>query len=262
MNSLFLFLSSIGRGSLAFLQSVGSVGAFALLAFGYGLRRPFYLSLFGKQLLEIGYFSAPVVAMTSLFAGMVLALQSYTGVDSTIAETAIPVLVVLAITRELSPVLAGLMVAGRIGASIAAEIGTMRVSEQIDALETLQTNPFQYLVVPRILAGILMLPVLVLLGDVMGIFGGYLVGVYKLDFSGSLYIITAWEALDKIGVLSGLVKAACFGFIIALMGCYYGYHSKGGAEGVGAATTFAVVNASILILISNYIITFLFFGSQ
>ena len=259
--ALIYILGMTGQSLLLFLEKVGSITSFALKALSYIVKPPFYFGLLGKQILEIGYFSVPVVGMTTLFAGMVLALQSYTGVDATLAESAIPTLVVLAITRELAPVLAGLMVAGRIGASIAAEIGTMRVSEQIDAMQTLDTDPFGYLVLPRLLAGILILPLLVLMGDVIGVFGGYIVGVYKLGFSDNAYITYAWEALDNRGVISGLVKAACFGFIISLMGCYYGYNSKGGAEGVGAATTYAVVGASILILITNYIVTFIFFGN-
>lgn len=260
-NVLVYVLGTTGRGALSFLEKIGHVTRFALTSLRSIFRSPFYFSLLGKQILEIGYFSVPVVGMTTLFTGMVLALQSYTGVDAALAESAIPTLVVLAMTRELAPVLAGLMVAGRIGAAIAAEIASMRVSEQIDALQTLDTDPFGYLILPRLLAGVLILPALVLMGDVIGIFGGYIVGVYKLDFSANAYITHAWQALDGRGVISGLVKAACFGFIITLMGCYYGYHSKGGAEGVGAATTYAVVIASILILIANYIITFLFFGN-
>jgi phospholipid/cholesterol/gamma-HCH transport system permease protein len=157
-------------------------------------------------------------------------------------------------------VLTGLMVAGRIGAAMAAEIGTMRVTEQIDALTTLSTNPFKYLVAPRLLAGLIMLPCCVLVADVIGVFGGYLVAVYKLGFNPSMYLKNTFIYLEVLDVVSGLVKAAVFGFIIALMGCYHGYHSKGGAEGVGAATTNAVVTASILILGFNYLITEAFFS--
>ena len=157
--------------------------------------------------------------------------------------------------------LAGLMVAGRIGASMAAEIGTMRVTEQIDALTTLSTNPFKYLVVPRLIAGLLMLPVLVLVADIIGVFGGFLVSVYKLGFNAASYINNSYDFMQAFDVISGLIKASAFGFVIALMGCYNGYHSKGGAQGVGAATTNAVVSSSILILTLNYIITELFFGT-
>ena len=166
----------------------------------------------------------------------------------------------ISVTRELAPVLSALMVAGRIGAAMAAEIGTMRVTEQIDALVTLSTNPFKYLVAPRLWAGVIVLPVLVLIGDVIGIFGGYVVGVYKLGFNPANYINSTLEYLEAIDIVSGLVKAAVFGFIISLMGCYNGYKSKGGAQGVGEATTNAVVSASILILIFNYILTEVFFS--
>jgi phospholipid/cholesterol/gamma-HCH transport system permease protein len=164
------------------------------------------------------------------------------------------------VTRELGPVLAGLMVAGRIGASMAAEIGTMRVTDQIDALDTLSTRPMQYLVAPRLLAGTICLPVLVLIGDIVGVLGGYLVGVYQLGFNPGIYLSRTMEFLEVSDVTLGLIKAAVFGFLIALMGCYHGYNSGRGAEGVGHATTNAVVSSSILILISNYLVTALFFG--
>jgi phospholipid/cholesterol/gamma-HCH transport system permease protein len=191
---------------------------------------------------------------------MVLALQSYTGFSRFAAESAIPAVVVLSITRELGPVLAGLMVAGRVGAAMAAEIGTMRVTEQIDALTTLSTNPFKYLIAPRLIAGALTLPLLVLIADIIGVLGGYLVCVYKLGFNSDAYITNTFDFLQPMDVISGLVKAAVFGFLIALMGCYHGFHSRGGAQGVGSATTNAVVSGAILVLIFNYIITEAFFS--
>ena len=167
----------------------------------------------------------------------------------------------LSVTRELGPVIAGLMVAGRVGAAMAAEIGTMRVTEQIDALTTLSTDPLRYLVLPRLIAGLVTLPMLVLVADIIGVFGGYLVGIYKLGFNPASYLDAApSEYLETMDVVSGLVKAAVFGFIVALMGCYHGYHSRGGAQGVGAATTNAVVSASILILLFNYLLTEAFFA--
>ena len=211
-------------------------------------------------MIDIGYYSLPVVGLTAIFSGMVLALQSYTGFARFNAESAIANVVVLSLTRELGPVLAGLMVAGRIGASMAAEIGTMRVTEQIDALTTLSTNPYKYLIAPRLIAGLLMLPLLVLVADIIGVFGGYIVGVYKLGFNPNVYLANTIDFLEPLDVISGLVKAAVFGFIIALMGCYNGFNSKGGAQGVGSATTNAVVSSSILILVFNYMITELFFS--
>ena len=254
------FLAAIGRALLIFLESTGRIVLFTLRAISHCLRPPLYLGLIGRQMVDIGYYSLPVVGLTALFTGMVLALQSYTGFARFQAEGAVATVVVLSITRELGPVLAGLMVAGRIGASMAAEIGTMRVTEQIDALSTLSTNPLKYLVVPRLIAGLTMLPLLVVVADIVGVFGGFLVSVYQLNFNPALYLAKTWAFLKVIDVVSGLVKASVFGFFVALMGCYHGYHSRGGAEGVGTATTNAVVSASILILLSNYLITGLFFS--
>ncbi|MBL8644611.1 MAG: ABC transporter permease [Rhodospirillaceae bacterium] len=255
------FLALIGRVVLGFLGHIGRLTIFAGTALSHCVRPPLYPRLIGRQMIDIGYYSLPVVGLTAIFSGMVLALQSYTGFARFSAESAIANVVVLSITRELGPVLAGLMVAGRIGASMAAEIGTMRVTEQIDALSTLSTNPFKYLVVPRILAGLFMLPLLVLVADIIGVFGGYLVSVYKLGFNPGVYINSTADFVQPLDVISGLVKAAVFGFLISLMGCYNGYYSKGGAQGVGAATTNAVVSASILILITNYLLTELFFST-
>ncbi|MDA0703804.1 MAG: ABC transporter permease [Proteobacteria bacterium] len=254
-------LAPIGRVFLAFLAATGRLGTFAMTGVSHCARPPFFPRLIGHQMVEIGYFSLPVVGMTAIFTGMVLALQSYTGFARFNAESAIAAVVVLSITRELGPVLAGLMVAGRIGAAMAAEIGTMRVTEQIDALTTLSTNPFKYLVAPRLIAAVAMLPCLVVFADIIGVFGGYLISVYKLGFNPNTYLKLTWDFLEPLDVISGLVKAAVFGFLVALMGCYHGYHSKGGAQGVGLATTNAVVSASILILAFNYIITALFFGT-
>lgn len=254
------FLQTVGRVFLGFLAAAGRLSMFTINGVGHCLRPPFYFRIVGKQMIEIGYYSLPVVGLTAVFAGMVLALQSYTGFARFSAEGAIASVVVLSITRELGPVLAGLMVAGRIGAAMAAEIGTMRVTEQIDALTTLSTNPTKYLVAPRLIAGLTMMPLLVLVADIIGVFGGYLVAVHKLGFNPSNYIQNTMNILEFSDVFSGLVKASVFGFIVTLMGCYHGYHSKGGAQGVGMATTNAVVSASILILCSDYILTELFFS--
>jgi len=246
------------------LATIGQLTLFMLNSVSHFVRPPIYFRLIGRQMIDVGYYSLPVVGLTTLFSGMVIALQSYTGATRVTADAAlenVTAVVVLSITRELAPVLAGLMVAGRIGASMAAEIGTMRVTEQIDALTTLSTNPIKYLVVPRIIAGLTMLPLLVLVGDVIGVFGGYVIGVFKLDFNPALYIQKTYNFLEYIDVLSGLVKAAVFGFVVTLLGCYMGYHSSGGAQGVGAATTNAVVASAILILILNYLISQLFFGA-
>jgi phospholipid/cholesterol/gamma-HCH transport system permease protein len=187
-------------------------------------------------------------------------LQIYIGGSRFNAESLVSSIVALGITRELGPVMAGLMVAGRVSAGLAAEIGTMRVTEQIDALRTLSTNPFKYLVVPRLLAATITMPFLVLIADILGIMGGYIVGTKSLGFNGAVYIRNSVDFIEFNDVASGLIKAAVFGFIIALMGCYHGYQSKGGAQGVGRATTNAVVSASILILAANYALTSLLFS--
>lgn len=253
-------LAAVGRIFLAFLQVTGRLTVFAGVGLSHCIRPPFYLRMILRQMLEIGYFSLPVVGLTAIFTGMVLALQSHTGFARFSAEGAVATVVIISMTRELGPVLAGLMVAGRIGAAMAAEIGTMRVTEQVDALVTLSTNPFKYLVAPRLTAGLLMLPCLVLVADIIGVFGGFLVSTYQLGYNPATYLHNSWENLKAIDVISGLVKAAVFGFIVTLMGCYNGYNSKGGAQGVGQATTNAVVAASILILTTDYVITALFFS--
>jgi phospholipid/cholesterol/gamma-HCH transport system permease protein len=253
-------LEKLGVTVMAFLAAVGRLATFAGKSIYHCFTPPFFPRLLLRQFIDIGYYSLPVVGLTTLFTGMVLALQSYSGFSRFSAEGAVATVVILSITRELSPVLAGLMVAGRVGASIAAEIGTMRVTEQIDALSTLSTNPYKYLIAPRVIAGTLMLPLLVLLGDIIGVFGGYIVSIYSLGFEPENYLHKTWEYLEAIDVISGLWKAATFGFIVSLMGSYHGYNSKRGAQGVGAATTNAVVSASILILIFNYILTQIFFA--
>lgn len=252
-------LAKIGKKFLTFLEVIGRLGLFLSTSVLSIFSRPFYFRQLIKQCVSIGYYSLPVVAMTIIFTGMALALQTYSGFSRFSAEGAVATVVVLAITRELAPVMAGLMVAGRVGAAIAAEIGTMKVTEQIDALQTLSTNPHKYLIVPRIIAGTLMLPILVFIGDIFGVFGGFLVAVYSLDFNASNYLRKTLEYLEMSDVTSGLIKAAVFGFIVTLMGCYHGYNSKGGAQGVGSATMNAVVSASVLILIANYIVTDLLF---
>ena len=254
------FITATGRACINFLTATGRLVIFAGVAVSHIVRPPFYSRLVVRQIIEIGFYSLPVVGLTAIFTGMVLALQSYTGFARFNAESAVATVVVLSITRELAPVLAGLMIAGRIGAAMAAEIGTMRVTEQIDALSTLSTNPYKYLVAPRLVAGVVMLPCCVLVADIIGVFGGYLVSVYKLGFNANMYIKNTVQFLEFMDVFSGLVKAAVFGFLISLMGCYHGYHSRGGAQGVGSATTNAVVSASVLILGCNYLITEAFFS--
>lgn len=260
MNVILDFLAAIGRGVGIVCRATGQLALFAASGVSHIVRPPFYGRMFLRALTDIGYFSLPVVGLTAIFTGMVLALQSYTGFSRFSAEGAIASIVVLSVTRELGPVLAGLMVAGRIGAAMAAEIGTMRVTDQIDALRTLSTNPMKYLVAPRLLAGIIALPLLVVVADVLGVLGGYIIATYKLGFNGANYLRNTLDFVETQDVVSGLAKAAVFGFLITLLGCFQGYNSRGGAQGVGAATTAAVVTASILILAFDYVLTEAFFA--
>lgn len=255
------FLASIGARSLAALAILGRITLFAIETLSHLIRPPFYAREFGQALLSIGWFSLPVVGLTAFFTGAALALQIYAGGARFNAEAVVPSIVAIGMVRELGPVLGGLMVAGRVAAAIAAELGTMKVTEQIDALTTLSTHPMKYLTVPRVLAATLMVPVLVAVGDAIGIFGGYVIGTSRLGFDGQVYLMNTVNFLEAWDIGSGLVKGTVFGFIVALMGCYHGMNSGRGAQGVGRATTNAVVSASILILASNYILTEVFFSA-
>jgi phospholipid/cholesterol/gamma-HCH transport system permease protein len=252
----------IGAAVMTVLAHIGRLALFTGRSVAAIFSPPVYGRLIGRQMMSIGYYSLPVVGLTALCIGAVLALQIYLGGNRYGAEAIVPQIVVLGITRELGPVIAGLMVAGRVGAAIAAEIGTMKVTEQIDALTTLATNPIKYLVVPRLVAAVLVMPLLTLIGDTIGVYGGYLVATENLDFVGSTYLKNTVDFATHQDIISGLIKAAVFGFIVALMGCYNGFNSKGGAQGVGNATTNAVVSSSILILAADFILTAILFHTS
>ncbi|MBV1868867.1 MAG: ABC transporter permease [Marinosulfonomonas sp.] len=254
-------LGAVGRSVLGLLGAIGRVALFSGQAVGHIFRPPFYFKEFLQAVLYIGYFSLPVVGLTAFFTGGALALQIYAGGARFNAESVVPLIVAIGMVRELGPVLGGLMVAGRVAASIAAEVGTMKVTEQLDALVTLSTHPMKYLTVPRVVAATLTMPILVAIGDVIGVMGGFTVGVTRLDFNAATYLNNTIDFLESWDVVSGLLKAAVFGFIVAMMGCYHGMNSARGAQGVGRATTNAVVSASVLILASNYILTELFFAA-
>jgi phospholipid/cholesterol/gamma-HCH transport system permease protein len=254
-------LAALGHQVLAALALIGRVTLFALETVSHLFRPPFYGREFLTALIHIGWLSLPVVALTTLFTGGALALQIYAGGSRFNAEAVVPSIVAIGMVRELGPVLAGLMVAARVASSIAAEIGTMKVTEQIDALVTLSTHPMKYLTLPRVLAATIAVPVLVGVGDVIGIMGGYFVGISRLGFNASAYLTNTVDFLETFDVVSGLIKGAAFGFIVALMGCYHGMHSGRGAQGVGRATKSAVVAASILILAANYLLTEVFFSA-
>jgi phospholipid/cholesterol/gamma-HCH transport system permease protein len=253
--------ATIGQTVLALIASIGRVSIFIGQTLRHLVAPPFYIREFTTQLVQIGWLSLPVVGLTAFFTGGALALQIYAGGARFNAEAVVPSIVAIGMVRELGPVLGGLMVAARVASSIAAEIGTMKVTEQIDALVTLSTNPMKYLTLPRVLAATLAVPCLVAVGDAIGIFGGYLVGVNRLDFNAAAYLINTVNFLEAGDVLSGLVKGAAFGFIVATMGCYAGMNSGRGAQGVGRATKSAVVSSSVLILAANYILTEVFFSA-
>lgn len=252
-------IGTLGAQVMAMLAMVGRLAIFAAETVSHLFRPPFYTREFLTALVQIGWLSLPVVGMTTLFTGGALALQIYAGGARFSAEAVVPSIVAIGMVRELGPVLGGLMVAARVASSIAAEIGTMKVTEQIDALVTLSTNPMKYLTLPRVLAATLAVPCLVAVGDVIGIMGGYLVGVTRLDFNAAAYLKNTVDFLEVFDVTSGLIKGAVFGFIVATVGCFYGMNSGRGAQGVGAATKSAVVTASVLIFAANYILTELFF---
>lgn len=240
------------------LRMVGAVALFAGRGVVAVFTPPWFPGQALRQLMAIGFFSLPVVGLTAVFTGAALALNIFTGGGRFNAEQVMPQIVALGITRELGPVLAALMLAGRVSAAIAAEVGAMRATEQIDAMRTLSTDPFRYLVAPRLAAAVVVLPMLTLVADIVGVAGGWLVAVRVLAFNPTVYIRNTANFVQAWDVGSGLIKAAVFGFIVALMGCYHGYNAKGGARGVGQATTHAVVSSAILIFASDYFLTALF----
>lgn len=256
---LLRFIAGIGRSTLALLAEMGRGTLFLFRAIAAIFSPPFYVREFANAVLSIGYFSLPVVGLTAIFTGAALALQIYAGSSRYEAESVVPSIVAIGMTRELGPVMGGLMVAARVASSIAAEIGTMKVTEQIDALVTLSTDPMRYLTAPRVLAATLTVPVLVAVGDSIGIFGGFLVGTGRLGFNTAAYLQNTVDFLETWDVASGIIKGAVFGFLVALVGCFFGMNSGRGAQGVGRATKSAVVSASILILAANYMLTELFF---
>jgi phospholipid/cholesterol/gamma-HCH transport system permease protein len=249
------WLEFVGRRTSAVFSEVGAVLVFLLQTLRWTVSRPFYVKSVLKQMEQIGFNSIPVVLTTALSTGMVLALQSYTGFKRFGAETLIGTVVSLSMTRELGPVLTGLMVAGRAGAAMAAELGTMRVTEQIDALTTLATNPMKYLVVPRFIASTVMMFFLTILGMIIGIIGGYFVGVKVLGTNPVTYINNSINYTEVTDIWYGLIKALVFGAVIGIIGCYKGFNTEGGAEGVGKATTGAVVVSCMLILILDYFLS-------
>jgi phospholipid/cholesterol/gamma-HCH transport system permease protein len=253
------FLEAIGRSLLRLLEELGRFFQMLWQAASWLVRPPYDVPEHFRQMVRVGVDSIPVVFLTTLFTGMVLALQTFNGFKRFHAESLVGSVVALSLTRELAPVLTALMVTGRVGSSMAAELGTMRVTEQIDALTALGTEPVQYLVVPRVAASVLMMPLLVILGDFVGMYGGYLVAVQLLGANPITYIENSFQFLEISDVTSGIIKAAVFGLIFSLLACVRGYYTEGGAEGVGRATTRAVVSGSLSVLFADFFLTKLLF---
>ena len=254
------FLAAIGATVLGLLAAVGRVTLYAAQTLSHLLRPPFYFRELAVALLNIGWLSLPVVGLTAIFTGGALALQIYAGGARFNAEAVVPQIVAIGMVRELGPVLVGLMIAARVTSSIAAEIATMKVTEQIDALVTLSTHPMKYLTVPRVLAATLVVPLLVAVGDVIGIAGGWAVATGTLGFNPAAYLKNTVNFLELRDIISSLAKGGVFGFIAALMGCYFGMNSGRGAQGVGRATKGSVEAAAILILAANFVLTGVFFS--
>jgi phospholipid/cholesterol/gamma-HCH transport system permease protein len=252
-------LDNVGLIFIRVFEQIGRWFRMLWRTIRWAVRPPFEVGEWLKQMVRVGVDSVPIVFLSTMFTGAVLALQTYNGFQRVHAENFVASVVALAMLRELSPVLVGLMVTGRVGSSMAAEIGTMRVTEQIDALSALATDPVQYLFVPRVFAGIIMLPFLVILGDALGVYGGYLVAVKLMGTNPVIYANNTFQFLVVKDLWSGLIKASVFGLILTMTGCVHGYYTRGGAEGVGRATTAAVVNASLYILLVDFFLTKLFF---
>jgi len=259
MEAVVRFLERLGRGVAAFLEESGSLLILFVRTLAWTFRPPYRPRAVVAQMASVGVSSLPIVLITAIFTGAVLAMQTMTGFKRFNAQDLVGTVVALSICRELGPVLTGLIVSGRVGSGMAAELGTMKVTEQIDALETLATDPVNYLAVPRFLAGLVMLPALTVLADVVGMASGYAVSVFVLHANPTIYFRRSMEFLAFEDIYAGIVKAAVFGMIIAVVGCYKGFTAEGGAEGVGRATTRSVVLSSMLILTANYFITAFFF---
>lgn len=253
------FFDWLGRSFLRVFEATGYWFLFLSRTLRAVFRRPVDLAEWLRQMVRVGTDSIPVVFLTTLFTGMVMALQTFMGFRRVHAESFVGSVVALSMLRELSPVLVGLMIAGRVGSAMAAEIGSMRVTEQIDALEAMATDPIHYLFVPRVVAGIVMLPFLIVLGDALGIYGGYLVAVRLLGANPVTYVQNTFQFLELNDLWSGVIKGACFGLILTLTGCVRGYLTTGGAEGVGISTTKAVVSGSVIILLCDFFLTKLLF---
>ena len=251
-------LQLVGRITLGLLAEIGRLAVFAGRVKIAAITPRWYGGEILRQMVRIGFYSLPVVGLAAVFIGAALALNIYEGGSRYGAEQFVPNIVVLGISRELGAVITGLMLAGRVSAGIAAEIGAMRVTEQIDALETLSASRYRYLYAPRFLAALATLPLLVMAANIIGVMGGWLVSVYGLGFDSTVYLRNTVDFITRDDILVGLIKAVLFGGIIAVMGCYQGDRSQAGATGVGRAATLSMVWAAVLVLAFNYVLSTLF----
>lgn len=255
---ILYFFQLVGRLTIVFATKVGTITIFIASIFSRIINPPYYASIFIQQLLFIGFYSLTIVGITAISAGAALTLQSYYGFTKTLvsAGSNLPVakVVTFSIIRELGPVLTALVVNARAGSTTAAEISTMRVTEQIDALFALATDSIRYLISPRVMATTISVPVLVIIADILGIFGAYIIAIYNLPFDSTDFLKDVWENIKTDDIICGLIKALVFGFIISITSCFKGYGYAKGASGVGAATRNAVSNAAILIIVADYII--------
>lgn len=253
------FFIEFGRKIISFMYLFGGLTKLAVQTFYFAFTPPFQKYRVLEQARKAGFDSLPIVTLVSLFIGFIFALQTAYFMQRIGSEMYIASLVAITVVRELGPVITALVIAGRVGASITAELGSMQVTEQIDALETLATNPIKYLVVPRFLALALMLPLLTLYSDIIGILGSYFICVYKLGISSSMYMHVTFDALLYKDLFTGLLKSVFFGMIIAFVSCFQGFSVEGGAEGVGQATTRSVVTTFILIIVADCFFTAIFY---
>jgi phospholipid/cholesterol/gamma-HCH transport system permease protein len=248
-------INIVGEGVAKFIKEIGRVLLLLVDTIRWSFYPPFRTDLLFQQMERVGVKSALVVILTGIFTGMVLALQSFHATRKFGAETLVGVTVALSMTRELGPVLTSFMVTGRAGSAMAAEIGAMRVTEQIDALFAMAVNPIKYLIVPRVLASIVVVPILTAIADFVGIMGGYFMGVTILGINAGAFVANMEKYVELNDIYHGIIKAAVFGLILSIIGCYKGYTATGGAEGVGKATTQSVVQSAVAILAANYFLT-------
>jgi phospholipid/cholesterol/gamma-HCH transport system permease protein len=250
-----VMVESLGQQVIEFITQLGGLVEMVVLSIYWLVRPPYRVDVYFDQLEFVGVGSVFVVGLTGLFTGMVFAVQSYTAFSLFNAQSLVGSTVALALARELGPVFAGFMVTARVGSAMATELGSMKVTEQIDALVTMAVDPVQYLVVPRLVATVLMMPVLAMLFGVIGISGAYFVTVVQEGISTGVFLGRIHAYVDPPDIIGGLIKAAAFGFFIAIISCYKGMNAKGGARGVGEATTQAVVLSSVTVLVADYFLS-------